>query len=174
MSNSYYDKLKDPKWQKKRLEILNRDNFTCQSCMSDDNTLHVHHKSYDKGREPWDYPNTCFITLCEECHGVEQHCLKESFSATKDLLINSDITNSGYIEIVESLYQYDRNGMVLSELLREISLDGDMQNAVLELARILVMARVEYEFPSEKHALFLDSISDEIMRIAKEYNPKDN
>ena len=28
----YSEKLKDPRWQKKRLEILERDNFRCQYC----------------------------------------------------------------------------------------------------------------------------------------------
>jgi len=28
----YKDKLKDPRWQKLRLEVLNDNNFTCQYC----------------------------------------------------------------------------------------------------------------------------------------------
>jgi len=28
---TYSEKLKDPRWQKKRLEILSRDNFTCET-----------------------------------------------------------------------------------------------------------------------------------------------
>lgn len=29
---TYSQKLRDPRWQKKRLEILERDSFTCQHC----------------------------------------------------------------------------------------------------------------------------------------------
>lgn len=71
MKQTYSEKLRSPKWQKKRLEILNRDNFTCQECLDKATTLHVHHKTYIKGREPWDYDDFNFITLCEVCHEIE-------------------------------------------------------------------------------------------------------
>jgi hypothetical protein len=65
---TYSEKLKDPRWQKKRLEVLQRDGFTCCDCSDTKKTLHVHHKSYSKGRDPWDYPDDNFSTLCEDCH----------------------------------------------------------------------------------------------------------
>jgi 5-methylcytosine-specific restriction endonuclease McrA len=57
-----------PKWQKKRLEIMERDNFTCQWCGEKNETLNVHHKIYLPDHEIWDYNNVYLITLCEECH----------------------------------------------------------------------------------------------------------
>ena len=63
---TYAEKLKDPRWQKKRLEILNRDEFTCQLCNDKDSTLHVHHNKY--GSNPWDIENDKLITYCEHCH----------------------------------------------------------------------------------------------------------
>lgn len=30
--------------------------------------LHVHHKHYIKGKEPWDYDDSALITLCADCH----------------------------------------------------------------------------------------------------------
>jgi hypothetical protein len=88
-TNDYWKKLKDPRWQKKRLEIFNRDNWTCQSCgsgadpESEDNAcLHVHHKSYEWGNDPWEYPDYNFITLCEDCHG----CESDIRAAEKELL----------------------------------------------------------------------------------------
>ena len=86
MSKSYGEKLKDPRWQKKRLEILQRDNFTCRLCEDAENTLHVHHKAYRKNTEPWDYPDYIYITLCENCH-EEQHgdaCI--FFEGVKEML----------------------------------------------------------------------------------------
>lgn len=65
---TYSEKLKDPRWQKKRLEILERDKFTCQLCGDDETTLHVHHKKYFKNKEPWDINNKYLITLCKYCH----------------------------------------------------------------------------------------------------------
>lgn len=65
---SYLDKLKDPRWQKKRLEILKRDNFKCRSCDDGEKTLHVHHLRYIKGLDPWEAEEDDLITLCESCH----------------------------------------------------------------------------------------------------------
>ena len=70
MKKSYSDLLKDPRWQKKRLGILQRDNFECRSCNDNSKTLHVHHTFYDKNISPWDYNNDDLITLCEDCHEV--------------------------------------------------------------------------------------------------------
>lgn len=66
--NNYADFLKDPRWQKKRLEILNRDNFKCRACKDDLNTLHVHHLCYKNNLKPWEYKDEDLITLCENCH----------------------------------------------------------------------------------------------------------
>ena len=64
---TYSEKLKDPRWQRKRLEILERDKFTCHDCHSKDKTLHVHHCHYEKG-DPWDARDGLLMTLCEGCH----------------------------------------------------------------------------------------------------------
>jgi len=66
----YYEKLRDPRWQRKRLEIMQRDNFCCTSCGSSTGTLNVHHTvSYRKNTDPWDYEDDELTTFCEECHG---------------------------------------------------------------------------------------------------------
>jgi hypothetical protein len=65
---TYSEKLKDPRWQKKRLEIFERDKWKCQSCGGKTNTLQVHHRYYQRGCNPWDYPDECYQTLCEQCH----------------------------------------------------------------------------------------------------------
>lgn len=66
--NAYAEKLKDPRWQKKRLEILNRDNFSCSECNNKTDQLQVHHCYYVKNRSPWNYPNFSLMTLCSKCH----------------------------------------------------------------------------------------------------------
>ncbi|MCH7826998.1 MAG: HNH endonuclease [Bacteroidetes bacterium] len=66
----YSDKLKDPRWQKKRLEILSRDDWTCQSCGNRRRTLHVHHILYNSNADPWDYKEIDLIVLCKICHEV--------------------------------------------------------------------------------------------------------
>jgi len=64
---NYSEKLKSPKWQQRRLEVLKRDKFTCRDCGATDKTLHVHHCFYEKG-EPWDTKLDFLMTLCWECH----------------------------------------------------------------------------------------------------------
>jgi len=44
--SSYYLKYRDSKWQKKRLEIMKRDKFTCRICGDTESTLSVHHLFY--------------------------------------------------------------------------------------------------------------------------------
>lgn len=78
---NYNEKLKDPRWQRKRLEILQRDGFKCMDCDDHESTLHVHHIAYYG--EPWDCPDDLLVTLCENCHSVESNKLK---SITKDLI----------------------------------------------------------------------------------------
>lgn len=63
---NYAEKLKDPRWQKKRLEVFQRDDFTCRYCQDKNTTLHVHHMEY--AGNPWDVDINKLITLCEDCH----------------------------------------------------------------------------------------------------------
>jgi hypothetical protein len=65
---SYYELLKHPKWQKKRLEIMEEYSFTCEYCGAEDKTLQIHHTYYEKGLMPWEYPNESLHCLCEDCH----------------------------------------------------------------------------------------------------------
>lgn len=30
--------------------------------------LHIHHKYYQKGKLPWEYPDEALVTLCWSCH----------------------------------------------------------------------------------------------------------
>ena len=69
---AYSDLLKDPRWQRKRLEVLQRDDFTCRWCGSKTETLHIHHGYYAKGRRPWEYNNESLWTVCEGCHDLTQ------------------------------------------------------------------------------------------------------
>lgn len=70
--SEYAEKFKDPRWQKKRLEILKRDEWMCDVCGDASSTLHVHHRYYKAwGTDPWDYPDEALQTLCELCHESE-------------------------------------------------------------------------------------------------------
>lgn len=66
--SKYWQLLKDPRWQKRRLEVLDRDEFSCQECGATEKTLHVHHMYYERGKNPWEYPDEALRTVCEDCH----------------------------------------------------------------------------------------------------------
>lgn len=65
---SYFELLKDPRWQKRRLERLEDARWECSNCGDGKSTLHVHHQRYVKGRKPWEYTDQELAVLCESCH----------------------------------------------------------------------------------------------------------
>src|SRR5689334_17616419 len=65
---SYSEKLRDPRWQKKRLEVMAAANWSCQACGDAKETLNVHHAFYVRGRDPWEYEIAELVCLCEPCH----------------------------------------------------------------------------------------------------------
>jgi hypothetical protein len=68
MAESYADLLRHPRWQRRRLEIMQRDDFACRECGATEKTLNVHHTVYIKGRKPWEYEDSQLRTLCQDCH----------------------------------------------------------------------------------------------------------
>jgi hypothetical protein len=66
--SSYFEKLRDPRWQKMRLEVMQTNEFCCEICGDSTSTLNVHHKAYFKDRDPWEYLPQQLSCLCENCH----------------------------------------------------------------------------------------------------------
>ena len=85
MSKSYEELLKDPRWQKTRLEVLQRANWQCEYCGDEKTELHVHHTFYD-GRNPWTYPNDSLKCLCKNCHNSEHSKKDENETIEKEEL----------------------------------------------------------------------------------------
>ena len=95
-----------PKWQKKRLEIMKRDGFQCKLCDSEDKNLHVHHKYYQKGKLIWQYPNSCYITVCYTCHNY-LHEVKDDLSleiSKIDILYLHAFAKSDLKKVAEILF----------------------------------------------------------------------
>jgi len=69
---TYKEQLADPRWQRKRLQIFERDKFTCQICLDTTTQLQVHHKKYDKTYKTlaWEYKDNNYTTLCCDCHSA--------------------------------------------------------------------------------------------------------
>ena len=95
MSN-YSELLKHPKWQKKRLKILERDKFQCRSCEQTDKTLHVHHLYYDYKLKPWEYEDEDLMTLCEYCHGIMHLLRRNNIDPIMTMRVTTCITNQEF------------------------------------------------------------------------------
>jgi hypothetical protein len=117
MKKSYSELLKDPHWQKKRLEILQRDEFKCRSCNDDISTLHVHHLRYDSKLLPWEYDNDDLITLCESCHkvwGMIDQMLKASDYGWEHVGVVVDLYNRLEMESIEKyLKELEKQGKII-------------------------------------------------------------
>lgn len=105
---SYSEQLKSPKWQKKRLEVLSRDNFTCCSCGDTETELQVHHLKYDG--KPYESELEDMETLCWVCHyyeTFEHKQLLNDFSIDPELYIKNHKTKNMLIsEFSDSLFLY--------------------------------------------------------------------
>ncbi len=77
-SLTYAQKLQDPRWQMKRLEIMKRAGSRCEWCGTDARAestrrggtpgLQIHHGFYGKSVEPWEYEDNTLYCLCDDCH----------------------------------------------------------------------------------------------------------
>lgn len=98
---TYKEKLPDPRWQRKRLEVMDRDNFSCVRCFASDKSLQVHHKKYIKGREPWEYDHSELETLCYRCHEKEHNIpAKDSYERNVQTLVGKVVEQP---EIIQAL-----------------------------------------------------------------------
>ena len=65
---TYQEKLKDSRWKERSKQIHDKYENTCCWCGGRDIELNAHHIWYEHGKQPWDYPDECFILLCCDCH----------------------------------------------------------------------------------------------------------
>lgn len=102
-NQTYSEKLKNANWQKKRLEILSRDNWTCLSCnrngLIEGLSMHVHHIKYLPNLEPWEYESNYLATYCELCHNTE-HLIGDQIN---EILIDLIRRHSIYIKPVTQI-----------------------------------------------------------------------
>lgn len=91
MSLQYWQKLQDPRWQRKRLEVLQRDHFTCRQCGDETRRLDVHHEYYVSQRQPWEYPLSAYKTLCSECHKEIKETPAQQVSGVPDWELYQEI-----------------------------------------------------------------------------------
>lgn len=116
---TYSEKLKDPRWQKKRLQILERDGFRCRHCGDAESTLNVHHLAY--GAEPWDTADADLMTICEGCHEIEHANRKECERTLLQELRRKGFTFSSLLNLATGIHYLDLHLVELSDKPDEVA-----------------------------------------------------
>jgi hypothetical protein len=102
----YFDLLKDPRWQRKRLEIMKRDNFACVMCNDKKHTLNVHHDYYIIDKAPWEYDDKDLRTLCEDCHYLISKC-SSNIDPLHKVIYKNENSNGDIVYILAWPYNID-------------------------------------------------------------------
>lgn len=113
---TYLEKLRDPRWQRKRLEVMQRARFACERCDAADSTLNVHHKLYRKNANPWDYADEELECLCEQCHEERHHQrqrLDEAIVRLSEVGFDAELL-AGFADGMWALCRPDMKDVVLS------------------------------------------------------------
>lgn len=118
---SYAEKYRRPEWQKKRLQMLERANWKCESCSDEKVQLHVHHKQYIPSRNPWEYKDDQLVVLCENCHLAIHHARDDLLEIIASLDLDGP-NSRGYAEyLLAGFYGFElKPRMTSSVLLVEI------------------------------------------------------
>lgn len=136
---TYKETLRDPRWQKKRLLILQRDNWGCVKCGSTTRNLQVHHIRYRKGFDPWEYFDSDLETLCEFCHKKEHNIEQEIEYERKyeHLIITKKepdviIGINKQIEALENRIQTEKDFEIVEEALKNIMFLQNKKKEILD------------------------------------------
>lgn len=123
ISTSYFQKLSDERWIKKRDLVRNRAEFKCEDCSTTQGHLEIHHCYYLYGYEPWEYPTSSLRCLCKSCHitrdpiekknrGLLAHLTQEEIQTINDFLETATYwyPKQKVFEFLKSM-NYDKEGM---------------------------------------------------------------
>lgn len=138
---TYSEKLKDPRWQKMRLEVLERDGWKCRNCEDAESTLHVHHTFYEFGKDPWDYSPHTLMSLCEDCHEYAEwlrHWFRQ-FACQSEIGVQTSVRD--LLIGIEMSYRMEHHSDVAGLLvdilkavrLRDMNAMGQMVQSLLEI-----------------------------------------
>jgi len=83
-STTYAAKLKDPRWKRKRRDLIIAAGCACEECGDKESRLQIHHKYHDHSLAPWEYPHKAMCVLCSGCKKARreyERLLLESITA---------------------------------------------------------------------------------------------
>lgn len=151
---TYIEKLKDPRWQRKRLEVMGRDDFTCRRCGSTTDTLHVHHIRYIKDRDPWDYRDYYLVTLCVACHNDEESEIKgksnppTTMKSMEQLLADAPVSPHEVKSTLSPELANDRKKMTalhgkIQQIKQELKTPGQSIEEITDFCKAAKSAQIE-------------------------------
>lgn len=123
----YAEKLKDPRWLElknafTRFKISERNNpddpYSCEDCGEEPRSvesMHVHHRRYTEGKEPWQYAYKDLRLICAKCH--EHIHASERRARTLILMLEPNECDE-LNDFLEELEIAQRNGMAKVALAR--------------------------------------------------------
>ncbi len=113
--------FRDSRWQRKRLEVMERDGWRCTSCgKSAGVILNVHHIHYEAGLAPWEYSLSSLVTWCETCHETRHELQKNALLAISQFpfdLFLSVMSACAYMPLdVAKMYDESIREMITAEV----------------------------------------------------------
>lgn len=121
---SYADKLRDARWQRKRLEVLELAGWICQECGAEDHrALDVHHSYYQRGLEPWEHPTTAMRCVCNPCHEIRAE-------SERRLLRALSIYNATELAYLAKAFEYNDHGFAFPVAVLALSKDSEAVSAL--------------------------------------------
>lgn len=136
---TYSQKLRDPRWQKKRLQILQRDGWRCKACGSSSKNLQVHHLYYAK-LDPWEYPDIVYQTLCEDCHNERQAMVDNCINDVRLMLRNVSTEKLGgvLLSIIKSARKHSEGkNLITDEWKLKTSPEVESENPKVDLFKAM-------------------------------------
>lgn len=130
---TYKEQLLDPRWQRVRTEIMQRDNWACRKCGSTTKTLNVHHISYLAGHKAWEYEYNSLETLCHLCHKGEHENQKVYATASPEQILAWKLEAKEPPPVIVSINQQ------LSDLSNELNNKPDEATEVEILKNIMFL-----------------------------------
>lgn len=82
--------------------------------------LHVHHRYYDEGKDPWDYPSEALVTLCKDCHEYERREWKKNLDILGWVLARAGFISDDLIYLAEFIHNGDLAIFEIMKNLRQI------------------------------------------------------
>ena len=155
----YFEKLKDPRWQKTRLKIFDRDTWKCRICDNSEETLHCHHLKYDYSVEPWDIATNSLLTVCNNCH---------KFIHDVKIIFKLDKEKSKDIETLKYYHQnFDDRSLIIKVL------KDKAKNTIRELISYKNQINYIYKIDSD---IYFDEIRSKLLKTSfyKKINSEKN